>query len=81
MNKINTLLIVTFALLAITACSSDSKSGNSDSSPLPDTNTTTRFDQLVIDIFDQTSDTGEPVNTNQLSIEINHDESNFSPLF
>lgn len=82
MNKLTTLLLMA-SLLAISACTSNNKSADRETEMDTEmqSSSTKRFDQLVSDMFAQTSDTAKPVNTNKLSIEFNHDEANFDNLF
>lgn len=71
-------LILSFTLM--TACKSSDSSSSSEMETDMQTSST-KFDQLVSNMFEQTNDTDKPVKTNALSIEFNHDEANFEHLF
>lgn len=77
-------LIITMALILsftlMTACKSSDSSSSSEMETDMQTSST-KFDQLVSNMFEQTNDTDKPVKTNALSIEFNHDEANFEHLF
>lgn len=76
-----TTLVLALSLTTMTACKSNSSSSTNEMEADTQSPSVTMFDQLVNDIFAQTSDTDKPVNTNKLSIELNHDEANFDHLF